>query len=486
LKILPTGDFSLSSRRHFQGVSMNTYRAKANTMQLSARQTGTIVLILLMVICARAQSQITLTSHTGDIFSAEYNPAGTLVASSSRDTTARIWSAQTGELLHILRGHVGDVTGAIFNSTGDRLLTTSFDSVAIVWDVATGTILHRLVGHKFRVRHGAFNSTGTRIATVSYDGLGKIWDSSGTLLHTLTGHTGTPPWVVFVRFGPGDSLVVTTALDHTARIWRASTGELIRTLQGHTDRVQGAQFTPDGSRILTWCLDSTAKVWDMATGETILTVRANHRIQDAAYSPDYQNIITASFDRTAQLWDASSGELVQTFTGHTHQVASVVFNRNGTRLLTSSFDSTARMWDVASGQELRKFQHGRRVSTVVFSPDEQQVMTASFDRTIKIWDLEPAGVVRPAMAMPVASLNCHPNPATGDNVDVRYYLADRGHIQLSVVDAIGRECLRIVDGPAESGDYQRSIDISGLSPGLYFVRLSGTGGMATSQLIIAN
>ncbi len=37
--------------------------------------------------------------------SAQYNASGSQIVTASSDTTAKIWDAETGELLHTLEGH---------------------------------------------------------------------------------------------------------------------------------------------------------------------------------------------------------------------------------------------------------------------------------------------------------------------------------------------------------------------------------------------
>jgi WD40 repeat protein len=57
----------------------------------------------------------------------------------------------------------------------------------------------------------------------------------------------------------------TATEDKTARVWNAATGQVLATLQGHTEFVSDAMFSPDGQRIVTASNDKTARVWRITT-----------------------------------------------------------------------------------------------------------------------------------------------------------------------------------------------------------------------------
>jgi WD40 repeat protein len=55
--------------------------------------------------------------------------------------------------------------------------------------------------------------------------------------------------------------------------------------------------------------------------------------------------VTGSLDDTAKVWDAQSGAAVLTLKGHTDDVRSATFSRDGSRIVTGGFDGTAKVWD---------------------------------------------------------------------------------------------------------------------------------------------
>ena len=143
---------------------------------------------------------------------------GTLLASGSRDRTARMWAARTGKLLHVLQ-HQGYVETEQFSRNGKSLVTASQDGAAYLWDVATGQRELLLVGANGSVSAAAFSPDGNRIATASTDNIARIYlGSNGVLVAPLAGHTKA---VESVGFDPSGRTIVTGSDDGTARVWDA-------------------------------------------------------------------------------------------------------------------------------------------------------------------------------------------------------------------------------------------------------------------------
>src|SRR5262249_43443130 len=71
--------------------------------------------------------------HDGMVLRASVSDDGRRIASVSGDGTARLWDAQTGELLRVIRG---PSTTALFRPGVDELLTTGDKGYAVVWSTA--------------------------------------------------------------------------------------------------------------------------------------------------------------------------------------------------------------------------------------------------------------------------------------------------------------------------------------------------------------
>lgn len=360
--------------------------------------------------------------HTNRILFAAYNPAGDLVATASRDRSARIWDAATGAPRTPWLRHGGEVTHVEFDQTGTRLLTvcTNQANEVAVWDATTGAKQFALSLTQ-AVSVAAFSPDGSRIVTAWSRGL-RVWAAE-------KGDPITEPFalsnvVQLVRFSPDGTKLVTTSNDKEATIWNARNGRAIHILR-HPSDVTAARFDPKGQKVLTGCADGGARLYSVESGALlhelfpqphpgeldsadvppdvpgprIASTLEKPGLVEAQFDPTGKLFAIASKDSTAQIWDA--GQLKPLFLlPHEEQVVVMEFSSDGLLLLTVALDEVVRVWDCLSGRLLvQPFKFYTFIGSVTFHPTRRQLLIASGDvtgpnydqlavnHTAQIWDL---------------------------------------------------------------------------------------------------
>ena len=81
------------------------------------------------------------------MWSAAFSGDGKRVVTASADKTARIWDAESGKEIAVLKGHGGIVLSAAFSGDGKRVVTASEDKTARIWDAESGKEIAVLKGH---------------------------------------------------------------------------------------------------------------------------------------------------------------------------------------------------------------------------------------------------------------------------------------------------------------------------------------------------
>ncbi|KAI7907669.1 quinon protein alcohol dehydrogenase-like superfamily [Cokeromyces recurvatus] len=174
----------------------------------------------------------------------------------------------------------------------------------------------------------------------------RNWRNNNYKLTVLSGHTDG---VMCVQFCDAINILMTGSYDKTVRIWNLESGELIRTLTGHTRCVRALQF--DEAKLVTASMDHTLKIWNWQTGKCIRTLEG-HTGGVLSLHFNSKLMASGSTDHTVRVWNFSAGECC-TFTGHTEWVNSVRFCQEGTMLVSASDDSTIRLWDVQTRSCIR-------------------------------------------------------------------------------------------------------------------------------------
>jgi WD40 repeat protein/serine/threonine protein kinase len=173
-----------------------------------------------------------------------------------------------------------------------------------------------------------------------------------------------------------------------AQSLRASSEELPRTFERHTDIVLSVSWSPDGRFALLGGGDRTVRLWEVFSGKCLRTFKGHTRqVTSVSLSPDGRFALSGGGDKTVRLWEVSSGRCIRTFEGHTDGVTSVTWSQDGPFALSSA-DETVRLWDVSSGKCLRTFEgHTRWVTALSWSPDGRRALSGSNDKTVKVWDV---------------------------------------------------------------------------------------------------
>ena len=146
---------------------------------------------------------------------------------------------------------------------------------------------------------------------------------------------------------PPSVVLATGGYDHTIRFWEATSGVCYRTLQHQDSQVNKLEITPD-------------KKFIAAAGNPYVRLFEVH---------------------------TSNPQAVTTYEGHTSNVTSVGFQRDGAWMYTSSEDGTVKIWDVRAPGCQREYESRAAVNTVALHPNQSELISGDQNGNIRVWDL---------------------------------------------------------------------------------------------------
>ncbi|MCJ1283308.1 Mitochondrial fission protein [Xylographa opegraphella] len=184
--------------------------------------------------------------------------------------------------LFSLEAHIGEVTALHFR--GDTLVSGSADKTLRQWDLVKGRCIQTLdvlwaaaqASTTSNLNDGQWRTTG-RLPDASVDFVGALQCFDAAL-----------------ACGTADAMV---------RLWDLRSGQVSRSLVGHTGPVTSLQF--DDVHLVTGSLDRSIRIWDLRTGSIHDAFAFDNSITSMMF--DTRRIVAAAGEDVAKVYDKTDG-----------------------------------------------------------------------------------------------------------------------------------------------------------------------------------
>ncbi|GJJ13962.1 hypothetical protein Clacol_008219 [Clathrus columnatus] len=277
-----------------------------------------------------------LAGHTNIVMTIDKSADGTVFATGSKDSTARLWAfkAPSSESLSGGNWHCIAVCEGHTQSIGSVALARS----------ATET------GFRF-------------ICTASQDRTIKMWDLS---------------------------CIPTSFALSTQKPIKINS---LTTIHAHEKDINALDISVDDSLLVSGSQDKTVKVYSIiykpGHGELRLlgTCKGHKRgVWSVQFSRAKNVLITGSGDKTIKLWDLRDFSCLKTFEGHTNSILRLRFGAEGKRILSAASDGLVKIWDVESERCLATLDnHQDKVWALALNSDEKTLVSGGADSMITFW-----------------------------------------------------------------------------------------------------
>lgn len=385
--------------------------------------------------------------HGREITAMQFSPDGSLLATSSQDTSVRLWATDIGGEFPTLQTATEPPQWFTFRRS--QLTTRMPSGTPSLIPRRTPITSNRVANQETPILDGTIVETSpgdvtpvNEVVTVAVNGTIQRWnllkheavaglqllraDPSGLSVITQSPHIKA----VHLLKQLGDSIgfwkppqasshsVATPAIRPPQRLESIVESKLSSVETAKTGKVRvfseppthlvgkilsktaltGVGFSLDSQFIAAADRSGSVDLWQIQPDETVkqlhhLEASTNrfgtsdtNSIHQLVFSPDNQELLGVSKDRVIHLWNVQSGKLLKRFQGHEATIEQVQFSPDGQRIVTASEDRTARIWQVSSGKLLTVLTHHDGVTSAYFSPDGQLVVTASRDGTARVMD----------------------------------------------------------------------------------------------------
>jgi len=252
----------------------------------------------------------TLQGHTSIVWGVAFSPDGKLLASASKDGTAKVWDWRSGELVESLN-FPNEVTSVAFSPDSQTLAVGGVDASpnAAVWtySVASWQLLMKLAEF-WNIPAMAYSPDGSVLVGGGTSRNVRVWRTSDGVPMFVFYHSGQ---VSSVSISPDGSTVATGLCQASENsqctrgavwLWNLQTGTLIKKLADFSDWVQGVGFSADGSVLIAGSRDGTLRAYTTADYQPVFATTWPDGVQALSVSPDSRLLATGNSRGEVDLW----------------------------------------------------------------------------------------------------------------------------------------------------------------------------------------
>jgi WD40 repeat protein len=323
------------------------------------------------------------------------------------DKSARVFNADTGEVIRAVPDHADWVNDVAFSPDGNWIVTGGNDGKAMVWNahIPSNRPVAELLGHRGSISDVQFDPHNPwRITTAGSDGTARTWELAPR--DVLAGDSG---WILDADLSRGGRTVATAEDYGYLRIYELPPGGLARewsqvagTYVPGDGGLVGAKFTPDGQTVV------SAHWWDFAPwvwawrseGQPRQLEAADGFVRRLAISSDGASVAGGDSTNRVIIWNLSSGKIIEELgqeSDKNYQVTDVRYVTHSSLIAAASTEGTIRLFDPdVSQQSLRTLGEigGSPIAALDVSADGSYLASVSDDRTIRIWRISDGQLVQ--------------------------------------------------------------------------------------------
>lgn len=270
------------------------------------------------------------------------------IVTGSVDDTVKVWQVKNSslKLKHKLSGHSLGVVSVAVNSDGTRCASSSLDSSLRLWDLESGEKISSIDVGPVDIWTVVFSPDDKFIVSGSHAGKIHLYGTeSGKQEQTLDTRGGK--FTLSVAYSPDGKYIASGAIDGIINIFDVVHGKVLRTLEGHAMPIRSLSFSPDSQLLLTASDDGHMKLYDIKDANVAGTLSGHASwVLGVAFAPDGQKFASSSSDHTVKVWELAQRQCLHTFNEHSDQVWAVKYSPDKNNMLMSvSEDKSINLYE---------------------------------------------------------------------------------------------------------------------------------------------
>ncbi len=388
-------------------------------MNLLIKRAVLSILYFPYLLQAQGIETIIQKGHELTVLTVAISPDSNLVASGSRDKSAKLWELSTGREVRSFLGHEASVNCIDFTKDGKWMITSSGDMTAKIWEVATGKEVFSTAPADRVLTAAAFSPDSKYFVTAGHPDEAEVWDfNTKKVIQRLNVNSDQGGgYGINLDFSADGKWLAIGEDNRTATVYSTETWEKKFTFDQPEGWCGGCatwvDFSNDGLHLLVASNKSPVKKFDLQTGQLIATYSDElDDLRSAEFSPD-EKIIMVATEEEIILWDNSSGKEMGRYKPvEGAEINEANFTKNGRGILLACSNNVVLHWSLNEHKVIQQLtgllnqrdkggitydpnfyweshiaKYIRFKNKLLLSKDGKELIKGKFGTKVKRWDI---------------------------------------------------------------------------------------------------
>lgn len=270
-----------------------------------------------------------------------FSSDGKLLASAGHDKRVFIWNMETLQTENTPEEHTLIISDVRFRPNSTQLATSSFDTTIRLWDAAQPTYsLHAYTGHTSQVASLDFHPKKSEIfCSCDKNHEIRYWHISQGSTHISKGGNGSAQ----VRFQPRTGQLLAAASDSVVSIIDFESDRPTLSLKGHASEVHSLCWDTNGDYLASVSRDSV-RVWSIVSGECIHElISSGNSFHSCVFHPSYSSLLVIGGYQSLELWNMAENKCM-TMPAHECMISSLAQSPVTGMVASTSHDTSVKIW----------------------------------------------------------------------------------------------------------------------------------------------
>lgn len=263
-----------------------------------------------------------------------------------------------------------------------------------VWEAETGRMVAILRGHGGPVYAVAWSPDGRHVATGCADHLIRLYSVSNHFSQCRVINTNAE--VYGIAWSPDSLRLASAGHFFTARLWNAVSGAAEPSIATGTNLGYCVRWSPNGDFLAAGAgrFDPSVWVWNVRTGHRVVHLELrNGSVFALAWSPKSKCLAAAAEDGSIVIIDATTWQEQTTVRGHGRQPTALDFSFDGRLLASKADDGVVAIWNTQDWRKIAELpepgpQH-QLFNGLAFHPSRLDLATlGNLGRSIRVWNVD--------------------------------------------------------------------------------------------------